>query len=244
MVVTYVYHSCCVLEFDDFSLIIDYYKDTTDNKTEEKGWVNQYLLKKDNPLYVLCTHSHADHLNKDVFSWSENKDDITYIFSSEIRGKLKEGKQNISINYLDKLQSYKDDNITVTAFGSTDIGGSFLIEYNNKKIFHAGDLNNWHWNEEVPEQEALDYENLYIRELELLAQEVDHLDIAMFPLDSRLGKDFLKGGIQFINKIDTSYFLPLHFGDNYSKLEEFERYANAANCKLLKLEEKGQSFNI
>ena len=28
MIVTYIYHSCCVIEFESFSIIIDYYEDT------------------------------------------------------------------------------------------------------------------------------------------------------------------------------------------------------------------------
>ena len=80
MIVTYVYHSCCAIEFDTFSVIIDYYKDALDsNKTDGNGWVAEYLLKKEKPLYVLCTHSHADHFNQEVLSWDERKSDIIYI---------------------------------------------------------------------------------------------------------------------------------------------------------------------
>ncbi|MEI3154718.1 MAG: hypothetical protein V8S95_06185 [Odoribacter sp.] len=43
----------------------------------------------------------------------------------------------------------------IKAFGSTDIGISFLIDIDNIRIFHAGDLNNWHWEEEsTPEEIA------------------------------------------------------------------------------------------
>ena len=58
------------------------------------------------------------------------------------------------------------------AFGSTDAGASFYIEHKRRKIFHAGDLNNWHWNEEVAKDEACIYENQYICELELLSEQV------------------------------------------------------------------------
>ena len=91
MIVTYVYHSCCAIEFDTFSVIIDYYKDALDsNKAGGNGWVAEYLLKKEKPLYVLCTHSHADHFNQEVLSWDERKSDIIYVFSKEIEDTFKE----------------------------------------------------------------------------------------------------------------------------------------------------------
>ena len=43
--------------------------------------------------------------------------------------------------------------LRIQAFGSTDVGISFLIHLQGKSIFHAGDLNNWHWSEESTEQE-------------------------------------------------------------------------------------------
>jgi L-ascorbate metabolism protein UlaG (beta-lactamase superfamily) len=142
------------------------------------------------------------------------------------------------------LEEYKDDNIKIKAFGSTDAGGSFYIEHNDAKIFHAGDLNNWHWNEEVAKDESFVYENQYICELELLSEEVKEVDIAMFPLDPRLGKDFMRGGEQFIKRVKTHNLLPLHFGDNYKMIQQFEPIAHKAGTKLLKLENRGQSFKL
>ena len=204
MIVTYVYHSCCAIEFDSFSVIIDYYKDAFENDKEENGgWVADYLLKKKKPLYVLCTHSHADHFNQEVLSWDKEKSDITYIFSQEIEDTFKEILKEDKIHYLDKLQLFEDNNLTIQAFGSTDAGASFYIQHKDKKIFHAGDLNNWHWNEEVSKDESFVFENQYICELELVAEVVKEVDIAMFPLDPRLGKDFMRGGEQFVRKIKT-----------------------------------------
>ena len=245
MIITYVYHSCCAIEFDAFSVIIDYYKDALVNENgKEEGWIADYLLKKEKPLYVLCTHSHSDHFNPDVLTWNKSKTNVTYLFSKEVKDTLKGILNDDKVHYLDKLESFEDDNLSVKAFGSTDAGASFYIQHNDVKIFHAGDLNNWHWNEEVPKDESFVFENQYICELELVAEEVKQLDIAMFPLDPRLGKDFLRGGEQFINKIKTANLLPLHFGDNYQLIKQFKPIAEAANCKLLPLEHTGQSFKI
>lgn len=245
MTITYIYHSCCVIEFNKFAIIIDYYKDAQEDGAET-GWVRQHLLQNDKPLYVLCTHSHADHFNEEVLKWDAHKDNITYIFSQEVVDTLKENPllKDEKINYLVKFETYKDKNIKVQAFGSTDEGGSFYIEHKRKKIFHAGDLNNWHWNEEVPQDEACVFENHYICELELLFEQVKNVDVVMFPLDPRLGKDFMRGGEQFVNKIKTKNFLPLHFGNNYELIQQFEPIASKAKTNLLKLEHTAQSFNL
>ena len=245
MIITYVYHSCCAIEFDAFSVIIDYYQDAIKDGNQI-GWVHQHLLKKQKPLYVLCTHSHKDHFNEEILSWDREKEDITYIFSKEVADTLQGtfSLKDEKIFYLDKLEEYKDDNLKITAFGSTDEGGSFYIEHNGAKIFHAGDLNNWHWNEEATKEETYVFENHYICEIELLSEKVKEVDVAMFPLDPRLGKDFMRGGEQFVNKIKTKNFLPLHFGDKYELIQQFEPIARQANCNLLKLEYKAQSFKI
>lgn len=245
MVVTYIYHSCCVIEYEAFSVIIDYFKDAIEvDNGNERGWVKDYLLKKNKPLYVLCTHSHADHFNAEVLSWDKEKEDIIYVFSKEIEDVFKESLKDDKVNYLHKQESYTDDNLSIKAFGSTDAGASFYIKHKETKVFHAGDLNNWHWNEEVSKEESFGYENQYICELELVAEEVKGLNIAMFPLDPRLGKDFMRGGTQFVNKIKTDNFLPLHFGDNYKIIKQFEPIAHTASCNLLHLEHIGQSFKI
>ena len=241
MTITYIYHSCCAIEFETFSVIVDFYKDAyQDNDESGRAWVKDYLLKKEEPLYVLCTHSHSDHFNQDILSWDNEKKNITYVFSKEIQATYNDEK----VIYLDKLETYKDDNISIKAFGSTDAGASFYIQHGDAKIFHAGDLNNWHWNKEVPQDESLVYENQYICELELISEEIEKVDVAMFPLDPRLGEDFMRGGKQFINKVQTDNFLPLHFGDNYELIKQFEPFARAAHCNLLKVEHTGQSFKI
>ncbi|NLZ95940.1 MAG: MBL fold metallo-hydrolase [Bacteroidales bacterium] len=245
MKLTYVYHSCCAIEFKNFAVIIDYYKDATKDG-EETGWVKKHLLQNDKPLYVLCTHSHADHFNEEVLKWDAEKENITYIFSKEVADTLSDNAllKDEKITYLDKFETYRDKNIKVQAFGSTDEGGSFYIEHKKKKIFHAGDLNNWHWNEEVPREEALAFENHYICELELLYEQVKKVDVAMFPIDPRLGKDFMRGGEQFVEKIKTKHFLPLHFGDNYELIQQFEPIAQKAKTKVLLPEHTVQSFEL
>ena len=66
-------------------------------------------------------------------------------------------------------------------------------------IFHAGDLNNWHWKEESTEGEVREAENAYLAELELLARRTNRVDLATFPVDPRLGQEYMLGAKQFVD---------------------------------------------
>ena len=240
MTITYIFHSCYVIEFEEFSLIFDYFKDIT--KPDGTYWINDYLLGKNTPLYVLSTHSHTDHFNPEILSWKEKKSDITYIFSEELQNKVDLIEDNV--HFLKKFETYQDKNIFVQAFGSTDAGGSFALRIEDTTIFHAGDLNNWHWRNEVSKKESCIFENNFLCELELLAEYYDEFTISMFPIDPRLGEDYLLGAEQFISRIDSEYILPMHFGEDFEKANAIQQFAEENSSILLPVTHKGQSFEI
>lgn len=240
MKLTYIYHSCFSIEDDAFTILIDYYKDSSDDL--RKGIVHQYLLTRPGKIYVMCSHSHADHFNPEILEWRAQRPDIQYIFSKDILDCGKALKEDAF--FLDKSDVYKDDLLNIRAFGSTDIGISFLIEVEGKRIFHAGDLNNWHWNEEATEQESREYEQNFLDELEVLAKYTDYLDLVMFPVDPRLGKDYMRGPKQFINRIKTGMLAPMHFGEDYIKASAFKSYAGINGCRFASLSFRGESFEF
>ena len=53
----------------------------------------------------------------------------------------------------------------IKMFGSTDAGGSFLINHPKASVFHAGDLNWWHWAGEG-DSDNLAARDEYFKELE------------------------------------------------------------------------------
>lgn len=239
MKLTYIYHSGYAIEASNFTVIIDYYKDAPSNG--ESNSIDKLLDKKDK-LYVLSTHSHADHFNPEILKWKEKKKDIIYIFSKDILDNNL-AKPDDAI-YLDKLEVYKDNNIHIEAFGSTDLGVSYLMKLEDKTMFHAGDLNNWHWNEESTVQEIKEAEDYYERELSLIAASVKHINLAMFPIDPRLGKDYMKGAEQFINAIQIDILVPMHFGESYDKAAAFSSIAAKRNCRFICWKHKGESIEF
>ncbi len=237
MKLTYIYHSGFAIESDRCNIIIDFFKDS---ESVKKGIVHDKLLKSDKKLYVLSTHSHIDHFNKDILKWKDDKRDIQYIFSKEI---LDNGSANIEdAFFLGKLDTFEDELIEVRAFGSTDIGSSFVIRCDGKTIFHAGDLNNWHWDEESTKEEIEEAERNYLNELNLLSEHFSYFDLVMFPVDIRLGKNYMKGALQFIDKIKVGIFVPMHFGKNYESANKLKNSAIEKGVRFFEIIDKGDSI--
>jgi len=239
MKLTYIYHSGFVIEASDCIIVIDFFKDSV---SRTKGIVHDLLCTTSKKIYVLVTHSHADHFNAEILEWKILNTGITYIFSKEIMDTKPVNDK--SIIFLDKLQTYHDGNISVTAYGSTDIGGSFFIRCEDKSIFHAGDLNNWHWDEESTAEEINEAETAYMTEINMLSKQAGILDVVMFPIDPRLGKNYMKGAQQFIEKIKVNLFAPMHFGKNYTEANAFKIYAEKHGVKFFPIKEKGDSITF
>ena len=136
MRLTYIYHSGFAIEADEFAILIDYYRDTPES------YVYRHFLKRPGRLYILSSHAHPDHFNPEVLRWKTYKKGIVYLFGKDILKRNRAGKEDAI--YLKKGDFYEDHNLRIKAFGSTDSGISFLIEAEGKRLFHAGDLNNWH----------------------------------------------------------------------------------------------------
>ncbi|MEG0647396.1 MAG: MBL fold metallo-hydrolase, partial [Bacteroides sp.] len=124
MKLDYVYHSGFAIEAPGVTLILDYYKDSSET-VHNQGIVHDELLQRPGKLYVLCTHFHPDHFNPEVLQWKEQRPDIHYIFSKDILRHRRANKE--SAYYISKGESYEDDTLRIDAFGSTDVGSSFLI---------------------------------------------------------------------------------------------------------------------
>ena len=260
MELTYIYHSGFALSGDGFTVIMDYYRDSEDGQAQAdlnrlmdgtfsnqetgmpEGTVHSELLRRPGKLYVLASHFHPDHFNKEVLTFREKHPDIVYIFSQDI---LHEEKLlSTDAVWLKKGDCYADDVLRVHAFGSTDVGISFLVEAEGKKIFHAGDLNNWHWMDESSEAEWKGYERDYLFELDCICSYTRNMDVVMFPVDPRLGTEYMCGARQFVEQIKTSIFVPMHFDEAYDKAATFLPIAQKNGASMPMLRSRGREIDL
>ena len=240
MRLVYIYHSGFVVEAEGFSMIIDYYKDTLPKY--DKGLVRDYFLKSAKPLYVLSSHVHPDHFNPEVLEWKKRNPSIRYIFSKDILGRR--GVTPGDACFLEKGEVFSDGCLSVRAFGSTDVGISFLIEAEGRKIFHAGDLNNWHWKDESIPEEVQKSEMDFFSELDDIARFTNAVDVAMFPVDPNMGTDYMLGARQFVERVQTGLFVPMHFGENYEGGMAFKECAEQSGARFFAFRQRGEAIEI
>lgn len=229
--VTYLDHSGFAVTTPQAVMVFDYYKDP-DKKLEK--------VLNDNPskdVVFFVSHHHPDHFNTSIFELAQERK-RTYVLSNDIFSKLVPQK-GISVAWMsagdviDQIPGSKE----VRAYGSTDAGVSYAITTaEDEVIFHAGDLNDWHWSEESDEREVAKAENRFNTIVDRIAEKYPVMDIVMFPVDARMGKDFAKGAQIFLEKIDVRNFFPMHFWGEPQKACDFAGYipqSSKAACHCL-----------
>ena len=232
MKIHYIGHSGFAIECcNGILIVVDYFNDSEGIMPE--------ILSRASKAYILVSHSHPDHFNKHIFHWNSTfPADFTYIVSGELWRKLSHSRHeaitDVPIHSLRRGECYTDEKITIHAFGSTDIGVSYLMEIFGRRIFHAGDLNNWHWSEESTPQEIKTAEGNYLAILRKIKEQFPAIDIAMFPVDPRIGGDFALGARQFMSAIKVADFIPMHQWGDFSRSCNFSLYsAPGVNCHCM-----------
>ncbi len=106
-------------------------------------------------------------------------------------------------------------------------------------IFHAGDLNWWHWSGETKEER--DYaEKIFKAEMEKIIGQ--QMDIAFFPVDRRLEEAYCMGAEYFAAKIKPKLLLPMHFGNDYGSSKAFAERAKILGIPTTEISHKGQEI--
>ena len=116
-------------------------------------------------------------------------------------------QQVFSLHSMAVGDTLEAEGLTVTMFGSTDEGGSFLVDTGTHRIVHAGDLNWWHWSGDTPENIA---EAKELKEKEFAPLQGLSVDIMMFPVDDRLEVAREWGALEVLGLMDTKLFIPMH----------------------------------
>jgi L-ascorbate metabolism protein UlaG (beta-lactamase superfamily) len=248
MRLTYIFHSGFALETEDCILIFDWWMDPE--------YVMRGILQSAKPLYVFSSHFHEDHFNPRIFQWRKVKENITYILSKDILKHRRAEKENADV-WLAKGGYWEDGLIRVVATGSTDSGVSWIVDVGGKRVFHAGDLNNWYaryLNEEFGGRKVFSSEagaivdpyreeKRYLGELKDIRKVADGFDVAMFPVDGRIGNGYTRGARQFLEHFKVGLLVPMHFVacgfESAWRMEEF-----TAPGQLWKIRRNGESKEL
>lgn len=229
MKVTCIGHSGFAIETGEATLIFDYY-------TDEHN-VLPAILERAPRVYVFVSHSHRDHLNHDIFQWQGQYRVERYVIANECRRKLGRSLDLAAFpfTFLHHDEDWDDGTVHVHAFNSTDVGVCFMVDVDGHRIFHAGDYNCWHFEQEQGEQgkkKALGDFNVILRAIE---KYTTHVDLAMFPVIPNIGGDFALGARLYLEAIPTSHFIPMHTWGRDREAMQFHLYNNgtATTCHAL-----------
>ena len=118
---------------------------------------------------------------------------------------------------------------------------AFLVTVGGHTLFHAGDLNWWHWEGEDPGWNRNMEGNFKAYTQPLQGRQ---LDLAMLPLDPRLGKDGFRGPRYFLSLAKIRCMIPMHQWEDFGFTEQFlDAYPQYRGC-VLPVAENGQVFSL
>lgn len=232
--VTYYHHSGFSAALDDVLLVFDYWQGEKMELPVEKR-ITPEFLQQFREIYVFVSHEHPDHLDPEVFMWRKIVP-VTYVVSSD----MPVGTRGKRIAPGDTLRL--SDKVTVKAFDSTDLGVSFLVDVCGVKIFHAGDLNFWHWREESTVKEIDDAEEAFRSAVDPITKE--EIDLAFFPVDPRQGRLFDAGANYFILSVKPRLMVPMHFWGRAEIAVEFARRSRCRQTEVIAMTRPGEQFRL
>ena len=256
---TYIWHDCFLLQWAGGSVVFDYWTEPGTKRGMRPSFMRD--IDPGKPLYVVVSHHHKDHYSTEIFNWVGMFPHIHYILSGDtahtarpyitpdsLYKGAKADPETVSV--ITPGGSVDFGEVWIRAFGSTAIGNSYLLEVAGRRIFHAGDLNAWLWKDESTPAEIEEAMEAYMGILEEIAEVAPEIDICMFPVDSRIGRDYFTGAREFVRTIDVRHFFPMHFalGDEEERrirtrdALRFSLYANPDRGDYIGLTAPGAAF--
>jgi L-ascorbate metabolism protein UlaG (beta-lactamase superfamily) len=232
MKVTYIGHSGFLIEWATCYWLFDYYVGDIPPMEEAKK------------IFVFASHKHGDHFNPKVFDLQKKYPDVEYVLSSDIEpSKVKSER----VTFVDAEKQYElsdkhGEPLRLFTLRSTDLGVAFLIEYLGKTIYHAGDLNLWVWKEETKRYNnemtaAFDQQMSHLKDLTI--------DLAFAPLDRRQEEYYYLGLESLLTTAQIKYVFPMHFGTDYSVIEEYKKgHKNPNQAQIVDISQPGQVWEI
>lgn len=234
LTVTYYHHSGFSVAMDDVLLVFDYWTGEHGELPEDKR-ITVDFLKQFRQVYVFISHEHPDHLDPVVFTW-RSEAPVTYIVSADMpvgtRGKRMAPGDNLTLS----------PEVSVKAFDSTDLGVSFLVDIQGVHVFHAGDLNFWHWREESTVKEIEEADDAFRQAVEPIARE--KIDLAFFPVDARQGLMYDAGANYFIMCVKPRLLIPMHFWGRAEIAMEFARRSRCRQTEVMALTRYGEQISL
>lgn len=236
MTVTFLGHSGFLAELPSVTLLFDWWKGELP------------ALRPGVPLYVFASHRHEDHFKPQIFSLDDGTRAVRFVLGRDIKLSARNLERwAVSPETVEKChilrggQTCALPQATVEALSSTDEGEAFLVTADGLALFHAGDLNWWHWEGEDKGWNR-NMEVNFKKYAEALRGRT--IDLAMLPLDPRLGEAGFWGPAYFLETAEIRRFLPMHQWGEFDFARKFLEKHPAFTDRVLPVKEPGQVFAL
>lgn len=210
--ITYIFHSSFVVETAEHILVFDYYRDAPGAERRVLDMLASQLYKQ---VLVFASHGHGDHFAPSVFEWRKLQPNIHYVLSSDIRGAREAARSTV----MSPSETSEIGTVRIETLQSTDLGVAYLVTCDGLTLFHAGDLNWWHWEGE-PDADNRAMGESYKQQIDRLKGR--RIDIAFIPVDPRLENHYSLGLSYFMRVAGANLVLPMHFAEDYTVFERLK----------------------
>ena len=238
MKVTYLYHSGFAVELEKHIFVFDYMK----------GKLPDWDGRKE--IIFFASHKHPDHFVMDIFQWFGKYENLRYVLGSDIKLSDKYLECNgvdpcvkTLITNAGKNRTLELGDVKIETLRSTDEGVAFIVCTEGKTIYHAGDLNWWHWEGEADSWNT-QMEKDYKKEISLI--DGRHFDVAFVPLDPRLEWAYGLGMQEFLEHTDTDHVFPMHMWDDYRTIDKYKKSDKGRQYadKVMEISRPGQEYAL
>lgn len=229
MQVTFLAHSGFLIETESTTLLFDW-------------WTGTLPPLPDKPLLVFASHAHEDHFSPSVFSLDNGMRDVRFLLGNDISLADISPATAAKCTLLGGNETVSPlPGVSVETLPSTDEGVAFLVSVDGKAIFHAGDLNWWHWEGEDPawnRQMELDFKR-YTQPLEGRS-----IDLAMLPMDPRQETDGFRGAAYLLSQARIRRCLPMHQWEQFPFTQQFLAAYPEFSAHVVPVNAPGQAFTF
>ena len=231
----YLYHSGFAVETADHFLVFDYWRNTPKGKGLEDGVIDTTAIK-DKDVIAFASHKHGDHFIREILHWYRDIPKLRLILSDDI-------PPDEHAVMIGAGASLEQPDFTLRTLKSTDEGVAFLLDIDGLCIYHAGDLNWWHWEGE-PDSDNADMAQGYKGQIALLAGSA--IDLAFVTLDPRQEAQYAWGFDYLMRTVEVRHAVPMHFGNESSVVGRLLRdpLSQGYRDRIIRLTRRGGSAEI